>query len=117
MDVQQYFVFLLYSKVHQIMIILLCICVSICFLQSALGDEMFFANGMAYDEYDSGSGEECVTHGPGCNSGRDEKPNSSNVKRSSSFKETVTNTINEWSPYGIAALTVGIGLAYSYMKT
>ncbi|XP_057312591.1 uncharacterized protein LOC130654080 isoform X2 [Hydractinia symbiolongicarpus] len=34
-----------------------------------------------------------------------------------SIANKVTQTISDWTPYGMAALAVGLGLAYSYLRT
>jgi len=37
--------------------------------------------------------------------------------RKASFREQVSQTVAEWSPIGMAAMLVAIGIAYSYVKT
>lgn len=34
-----------------------------------------------------------------------------------SFREKVTQTVYEWAPLGMAAMLVGLGIAFSYVKT
>ena len=69
---------------------------------------------MTYDYED----DECLTHGPNCHSLQDssteyesdDNPNNNNNIQNDS-------NVSEWTPYGVAALSVGIGLLYSYSKT
>ena len=34
-----------------------------------------------------------------------------------SLKEKFSQTVTDWSPYGMAALAVGLGMAYTYLKS
>ena len=34
-----------------------------------------------------------------------------------SFREKVSQTVYEWAPLGMAAMLVGLGIAFSYVKT
>ena len=33
-----------------------------------------------------------------------------------SIKQKISHVVNDWTPFGVAALAIGIGLAYSYVK-
>lgn len=89
--------------------------------QSAIGEDMFFASGIPFDdEYEMTLDGEveapavCPLHPT--HETETATPEKLSVK-DTSRKRLSSDTLSEWSTYGIALMTFGLGLAYSYLKS
>ena len=86
---------------------------TMCFLQDSLDDSLFAGTGYEMwsstdDEHESREDRERR---------HSRKISRQRLYQNYSFREKVTQTVYEWAPLGMAAMLVGLGIAFSYVKT